>query len=59
MSTQREALELEQIRASIEEMRANNALASKKVKWYEPILYSAATAGLISLGIAIAELIRN
>ena len=55
----REDLELEQIRASIEEMRANNALASKKVKWYEPILISAATAGLISLGIAIAELLRN
>ena len=52
-------VEMKQIQASIEEMRANNALASKKVRWYEVILIAAGTAGLISLGLSMATILRQ
>ena len=56
---QRFEIEMRQIDASIQEMRANNALASKRVRWYEVILIAAGTAGLISLGVSIAALLQD
>ncbi len=59
MSTTREQLEIEQIRANIEQMRIDTALAIRKVTWYERILWAGAGAGFVILGIALAEFLRS
>ena len=55
----RDNLEIEQIRADIEHLRAQSALAAKKLSWYDKVIYIA-IGGLAISGLGnLLELFRG
>jgi len=61
MTDQQEQLEaeIEQIRANIEKMRVNTNLATKKLMWYECILWAGFGAGPIIIGFTLGVFLHG